>query len=87
MVSENLRSWVAVDVSSSQIDIEFTMENLLSVSQGDSADTLAITICAQEYNTTDGEPMPDCLYKSAFLPRQVLSESEKQTLTTIADSA
>ena len=86
LVKQNLKSWVVKDLSSSQIDIEFTLEDLLSVSQEDSTDILAITICAQEYNTTDGDPMPGCLHKLEFIPRQLPYESDDHTLSKILDA-
>ena len=46
---------------------------------------LVLIICAQDYNTTDGDPMPGCLHKSVVMPRQVLSESEEKNLKMIAD--
>jgi len=30
--------------------------------------------------------MPGCLHKLEVMPRQIISESEKQTLTMVADS-
>ena len=46
LIDENLSGWVISGASSEDITIKLTIEDLISVSQGDSENIMIIRVCA-----------------------------------------